>query len=115
MSRPAKLLTVCLVIGIFLFSYALDVFAAREVVPGRVAARVMIRVFEEGSRKPELTVGLPAGLVEWVLTSVRSARVRGADGSETDLRKFWLRLRESNPGKPLEFADEGERVQIWLE
>jgi len=115
MSRLAKFFTVSLVAGIFLFSYALDVFAAREVAPGREVTRVMIRVYEEHSRKPELTVGLPAGLVEWVLTSARSARVPGKDGSETDLREFWLRLRESSPGKPLEFEDEGERVQIWLE
>jgi len=115
MSRFAKFFTVCLVIGIFLFSYALDVFAAREVAPGRAATWVKVRVFDESSRGPDLTVGLPAGIVEWALTSTCSARVLDADGQEADLREFWQRLRRSNPKAPLEFAGDGGRVQVWLE
>jgi len=115
MSRLAKFFTVCLIIGIFLFSYALDVFAAREVAPGRVATWVKVQVYEEGSREPELTVGLPVGLMEWVLSSSHSARVLEVDGREMDLRGLWLRLRESNPEQPLEFANDGGRVQVWLE
>ena len=115
MSRVAKFFTVCLVIGIFLFSYALDVVAAREVAPGRVASRVKIRVLEEGSGEPALTVGLPAGLAEWALTSWGPARVLDSHGHAIDLQEFWLRLRESDRQRPLEFSDGGDRVQIWLE
>ena len=115
MSRVAKFFTVCLVIGIFLFSYALDVVSAREVAPGRVASRVKIRVFEEGSGEPALTMGFPAGFAEWTLTAFGSARALDSRGRETELREFWLRLRESDRQRPLEFSDGGDRVQIWLE
>ena len=115
MSRAAKFLTICLVIGIFLFSYALVVVSAREVGPGRVASRLKIRIVDGGSGEPALTVGFPAGLAEWTLTTLGSARALDSHGRETELREFWLRLKESNREEPLEFSDGGDRVQIWLE
>jgi hypothetical protein len=115
MSRLAKIFIVCLVLGLLLFSYVLDVFAAREIAPGRVVTWVKIRVYEEGSRQPDLTVGLPVGLVEWALNSTRSVRVMGLDGVEMNTRGFWQRLRKSNPKEPVELESDDGHVQVWLE
>jgi hypothetical protein len=115
MSRPAKLFSICLVFGIFLFSYSFDLFTVREVTPGRKAAWVKIRIFEEGAHHAEVSMGLPVGLVKTLLTSAHSSGTVEMDGEDLDLRAIWLRLRDTDAGKPLEFGDDGDRVQIWLE
>ena len=115
MSRPGKFLIVCLAIGLFLFSYAMSLFTVREVAPGREAAWVKIRVIDEDSPGVGFSMGIPVGLVEKMLTASRLSTTVAVDGKETDLNEIWQRLRETEPGKPLEFKDDGERVQIWLE
>ena len=115
MSRPAKFFSVCLVVGIFLFSYSFDLFAIREVAPGREASRVRIRIFGEGSHHAEVSMGLPAGLVRTLLMSAQSSCTVEVDGESLHLRDLWLRLRDTDAGKPLELRDDGDRVQVWLE
>jgi len=115
MSRLGKFLIVCLAIGLFVFSYALSLFTVREVAPGREAAWVKIRVTDEDSPGQGFSMGIPVGLVEKVLTSSRPTTRVALDGKETDLREIWQRLRETEPGKPLEFKNDGDSVQIWLE
>ena len=115
MSRLGKSLLVCLVLGLFLCSYAMSLFAAREVAPGREAAWVKIRVTEEDSPAEGISLGIPLGLVEKLLTCSRPSTTVAIDGKETDLKEIWQRLRETEPGHPLEFRDDGDLVQIWLE
>ena len=115
MSRLGKFLIVCLVLSLFLFSYAMSLFAVREVAPGREAAWVKIRVTDEDSSGEGISLGFPVGLVEKMLTSSRPSTTVAIDGKKTDLKEIWQRLRETEPGKPLEFRDDGDLVQIWLE
>jgi hypothetical protein len=113
MSRMAKFLVVSLVIGIFLCSYGLDLFAAREPWPADEATRMKIQ-FQEGGGL-DASFSLPLGLVAVILASTPDGACIDMDGSSMSKRELWRRLRDSSPRNPVEFHDGGDRVRIWLE
>ena len=115
MSRSARFFCVCLITGIFLFSYAVNLFAVREISTGTEASRVQIRVFDPGDPRNRIALDLPLGLVETLLTSPPACTRLELDGREVELRELWLRLSRSDSENPLVFGDDSGRVQVWLE
>ena len=116
MSRSAKFLVVLLAAGVFLSSYALDLLAARASTPAGEAAWVKLRVIQqEPGEREEVSLQLPAALVEMLLTAGPEGPAVDIGGREMNLKEFWLRLRETDSGNPLEFRDDGDRFQVWLE
>jgi hypothetical protein len=115
MSRPARFFCGCLITGIFLFSYAVSFFAAREISPGREASWVKIRVFDPKTPGTRIALNIPVGLVQTLLTSSPASARIDVDGREVELREIWVRLSRSDSRSPLELGDDEGRVQLWLE
>jgi hypothetical protein len=114
MSRTAKFLVVSLAIGIFLLSYGLDFCAAHQLpFPAGEASRLRIR-FQEADGV-DASFSLPLGLVAVILSSAPDGARLEMDGVSMTKAELWQRLRDSSSRSPLEFQDEGDRVQIWLE
>lgn len=114
MSRLAKFLVVSLVIGVFLVSYSLDLFAARQQpFPAGETSRLRIRFLEADGI--DASFSLPVGLVAVILASTPDGACIEADGVSMTKQEMWRRLRDSSSRSPLEFQDGGDRVQIWLE
>ena len=64
---------------------------------------------------PQRAQRMCAALVEMLLESGRVGPTVDVKGNEVNLKEFWLQLRETDSGRPLEFRDDGDRIQVWLD
>jgi hypothetical protein len=84
--------------------------------PGREATWFRLRIYDQGSKEPTVSINLPVGLAELACSSL-------PDDARSELKKkgydcdgLWQRLRKLGPTQFLDVqGDEGERIEIWLE
>jgi hypothetical protein len=80
------------------------------------ASWIRVRVYEKGSKQPEVSINLPLGLAELVFKSLPDSARRELRSEGIDADNFWDRLIKLGPAEILSIeGKDGERVQIWLE
>jgi len=81
----------------------------------RRARRLLkLEVFEEGSRKASLSLGLPWALADLVLSSIPEKDKQVLRLKGYDIPRI-MRELEADNGRILEFKAEGSLIRIWLE
>ena len=82
----------------------------------RPATWIRVRIYERGSKDPEVSINLPMGLAELVYKSLPDDARQGLKLKGYDADNFWDRLKTLGPTEILSIdGKDGERVQIWLE
>jgi hypothetical protein len=89
---------------------------SRPSPPPRPASWIRVRIYEHGSKDPEVSINLPMGLAELVYKSLPDDARKDLKLKGYDADNFWDRLRKLGPTEILSIdGKDGERVQIWLE
>ena len=82
----------------------------------RPASWIRVRIYEQGSKDPEVSINLPMGLAELVYKSLPDDARKDLKLKGYDADNFWDRLKKLGPTEILSIdGKDGERVQIWLE
>jgi tetratricopeptide (TPR) repeat protein len=82
----------------------------------RPATWIRVRVYQHGSKDPEVSINLPLSLAELVYKSLPDDARKDLKLKGYDADNFWERLKKLGPTEILSIdGKDGERVQIWLE
>jgi hypothetical protein len=100
----------------------LDRRALAEAVPetsrgarGR-AGWIRVRIWKQGTAKPQLSLNLPVFLADMVFNSLPDEAREDLRDEGFDAESFWDRLKESSPTDILTIeGEDGGRMEIWIE
>ncbi len=82
----------------------------------REATWVRVRIYEKGSKQPQVAINLPVAFAELIFKSLPADTRKELQLKGYDADTFWDRLKKTGPTDILTIeGDEGERVQVWIE
>jgi tetratricopeptide (TPR) repeat protein len=83
---------------------------------GRSAGWIRVRIWEKGSRKPQLSLNLPVFLADMVFNSLPDEARDELRQEGFDATSFWERLKRSGPTDILSIeGEDGSRIEVWIE
>jgi hypothetical protein len=114
LSGGSKFLTLCLVSGIFLYSFCSDVLTPREAIAGGEAAWATIRISEPHGCQRNAQLRIPVGLMDFLATHSQSEPMFEVDGEFLDAREAWKKIKRLPPGHPLRLQVEDGSIEVEL-
>jgi len=83
---------------------------------GKPATWIRLRIWEKGSKEPQVSINLPVALAEMVFKSLPEDALRELRKEGYDAGSFWERLKKTGPTEILTIdSDDGDRIQVWIE
>jgi tetratricopeptide (TPR) repeat protein len=80
------------------------------------AGWIRVRIWDKGSRKPQLSINLPVALAEMVFKSLPDSARDKLREEGYDADSFWERLKTTGPAEILTIeGGDGTRIQVWIE
>jgi len=114
LSGGSKFLTLCLMSGIFFYSFCSDLSTPREAIAGGDAEWATIRISHGQGCPRRAQLRIPVGLMDFLASHSQSEPMFEIDGRILDAREAWNRVRRLPPGHPIQLmVDEGS-IEVEL-